>query len=362
MHLAFVLAGLGAGGAERVVSLITRDCCERGHDVTLFAFDSPGDPVYHAFDPRVRLVRLALPPARGGLLVLRRALALRRALLAARPALVLSFLTKINITTLLATTGTGLPVIVSERNNPLAQQASRYWNRAAALLYPRAAAIVIQTGASRRALPADVRSRAIVIPNPVPPVARAPRPITPPVLAAVGRLEHQKGFDLLLRAFAAIAGDCPEWQLVIWGEGPLRAALTAQIHSLGLADRARLAGLSTAPGAWLGAATAFVLSSRYEGFPNALAEAMAAGLPVAAFACDFGPADLIDDGADGLLVAGGDVAALAGAMRRLATDPALRSRLGASAQSSMRRFESDIVLAAWRNLVARSAADRAVKG
>lgn len=362
MHLAFVLAGLGPGGAERVVSLITRDFCERGHDVTLFAFDSPGDPIYHAFDPRVRLVRLALPPARGRLTALRRVLALRRALLAAQPALVLGFLTKINVITLLATSATGLPVIVSERNNPQAQQASSAWNRAAARLYPRAAAIVIQTEASRRALPPGVRKRAIVIPNPVPAAARAPGAISPHVFAAVGRLEPQKGFDRLLQAFATIAGDCPEWQLAIWGEGPLHGALTAQIQALGLADRARLAGLSAAPGAWVTEATAFVLSSRFEGFPNALAEAMAAGLPVAAFACDFGPADLIADDADGLLVPKGDVAALAAALRRLATDPALRSRLGDAARINMRRFESDIVLAAWRNLVARLAADPPAKG
>ena len=147
---------------------------------------------------------------------------------------VVSFLTKINVLALLAKTGTGTPVIVSERNNPLQQRSNPLWGLLLRWLYPRAAAIVMLTERSKICLPATQRSRAIVIPNPMlaPPVEA--RLEGPPALVAVGRLNEQKGFDLLLRAFADIAEEIPDWRLIIWGEGPDRVALEQQVRDLGI--------------------------------------------------------------------------------------------------------------------------------
>ena len=101
---------------------------------------------------------------------------------------------------------------------------------------------------------------------------------------AVGRLIRAKGFDLLVQAFARAATARPEWSLTIFGEGPERANLEAQVRDLGLGDRVDLPGRVSDPLEHLACAHAFALSSRYEGFPNALLEAMSCGLPVAAFA------------------------------------------------------------------------------
>ena len=356
MRVLFVLAGLGAGGAERVVSLIASDWASKDIECTVLAFDAPGDPVYHRFDERVSFVRLGLAePASGPLRQLgrslRRARALRSAIRRLRPDLVISFLTKINVLTLLATRGLGLPVIVSERNNPRRQAAHPAWNMAIAGLYARADAIVMQSEASLACLPRAARARAIVIPNPIAaPVSRA-SPADPHVIAAVGRLCAQKGFDLLLPAFAKASAGHPGWRLVIWGEGPDRAALTAQVQSLGVQERVELPGLSAEPGGWIDRAGVFVLPSRYEGFPNALGEAMRAGLPVIAFDCDFGPREMISHDVDCLLVTAENVDALADSLERTIRDSALRSRLGLAARRSAGRFDPSRIIDRWSELL-----------
>ena len=354
--IAFVVAGLGAGGAERVIAMLASAWVRSGRHVTVFAFDLETDPVYHDFDPRIRLVRLGGAGApRGVFAVIGRVRRLRAALLGLQPGIVISFLTKINAVTLLATLGTGLPAIVCERNNPRRQAAHPAWQVLLHRLYRRAAAIVIQTEASRECLPAAVAPRAVVIANPIAPCTRAavPADARPQTLVAVGRLEAQKGFDRLLTAFARVAPGNPDWRLIIWGEGPRRADLEGQAAALGLGRQFALPGLSPTPQGWLASAGVFVLSSHHEGFPNALGEAMAAGLPVIAFDCAYGPAEMIETGVSGLLVADGDTSGFAEGLQALMRQPALRARLAGAAGASMARFDPERILALWTDLVAR---------
>jgi glycosyltransferase involved in cell wall biosynthesis len=276
---------------------------------------------------------------------------LRSTLQRERPGTVISFLTKINVITLLATIGLRLRVVVSERNNPRQQTAHALWPWLLARLYPRADAIVIQTEASRICLPSSVAPHAIVIPNPIAAIG-VHSEVDSTIVTAVGRLEYQKGFDLLLQAFALAAPRHPDWRLQIWGEGPLRHELEAAIAALGLANKASLGGLTATPGGWLATAGVFVLSSRYEGFPNALGEAMAAAIPAIAFDCDFGPADMIADNHNGLLVPAGDVVAMAAALDRLLDDAALRRRLGSAAQTAAAQYAPDAIFMRWQAVVA----------
>ncbi|WP_425517170.1 glycosyltransferase family 4 protein [Sphingomonas yunnanensis] len=349
--IVFVLAGLGAGGAERVVSLTAAALVRGGDEVTVVSFDRPTDPVFHAFPAGVPLVRLGLPPgsAPGPLLVARRVAALRGALSELRPAAVVSFLTKINVVALLASLGHRHRLIVSERNNPRAQPASRGWGMMLRALLPRADAILMQTRASLSLLDARARRRAHVIANPMAAPPRERRPCQ--TIVGVGRLDRQKGFDLLIEAFARLAPVHPDWKLVIWGEGPERAALETRVAALGLAERATLPGNSVVPGAWLDHAGVFALSSRYEGMPNVLGEAMAAGVPAAAFACAFGPDEMIAHGETGLLVPAGDVAAFADALETLVADAALRERIGAAARAASARYAPATIAAEWRALI-----------
>jgi len=355
MRMALVISSLGAGGAERVIITLASHWAASGHSVTLLTFERPGTRPYYALDPRVSLRQLNLVARRKRLRTmaqsLRRIFALRRAIRACDADIVVSFLAKINIVTVLATRWMDVRVIVSERNNPQRQTVSLVWRWLRHRLYGVADRLVTPSAGVLMSLPAAVRRRGHVIPNPVDLPEPAPYRVDGRTLVAVGRLEAQKGFDLLLPAFAKIADDQPDWRLVIWGEGPERAALEAQRDRLGLTDRVDLPGLTERPGQWVEDATVFVLSSRFESFGNVVTEAMAAGLPVVTTDCPWGPGEIVQHGVDGWLVASEDVAALAEGLATVMADGQLRVRLAQAAQRNVRRFDRQSVMAKWDELV-----------
>ncbi|MFN0192931.1 MAG: glycosyltransferase family 4 protein [Aestuariivirga sp.] len=350
------MPGLGAGGTERVVSIIANGWAERGWDVSIFAFAPANETPYYALHPKIAVCRLGLPPSpypalQAMLATARRIAALRKALRQLSPDIVVSFLTRTNVKTIIATAGMDVPVVVSERNNPELQDVGIWWNWLRARTYPRAFGLVTMTKGALEFIPETLRQRGWVIPNPViHPNVPARRPGNG-VLTAVGRLVPQKGFDILLSAFAEVAPAFPEWKLVIWGDGPERANLEKIRDRLDLGRRVELPGLSARPGLWMETADAFVLSSRFEGWGNALTEAMAAGLPVVSFDCPWGPRDMIEDGVDGLLVPRDDGAALAKALATLLGDAPLRQRLGAAASASARRFDPERIIELWNDVV-----------
>jgi glycosyltransferase involved in cell wall biosynthesis len=363
MKIALVISSLGAGGAERVIITLANHWAARGWSVTLLTFEQPGSRPYYEVDPRVSLRQLDVVASRNLARAiwqsLRRIFVLRRAIRAIRPDVVISFLAKINVTTVLATRGLDLAVVVSERNNPERQAVSPVWEWLRHRLYGVADRLVTPSEGVLRSLPAALRTRGRVIPNPVdlpPPPPRAGEGRT---LVAVGRLVDQKGFDLLLPAFARIAGDHPDWNLVIWGEGSERARLEALRDRLGLAERVRMPGLTRHPGEWVEDAALFVLSSRFESFGNVVTEAMAAGLPAIVTDCPWGPGEIVRHDVDGWLVPPEDVGALADGLDRLMADPALRTRLAAAAKQNVRRFARENVMAMWDDLVAGIRPDEA---
>ncbi len=347
-----VVPALGAGGTEHVVSLVANHWSRQGHEITIITFEPPASEAYYAIDPHIDIWRLGgagKPRSKlhSGLMALRRMRRLRAALRASRPTFILSFLTRTNVLTLLAGKRLGVPIIVSERNNPELQPFGRGWRWLQQRLYPTAFGMVTMTRGALETFPPAMRKRGWVVPNAfdLPPGWNNRREDT--VLTAVGRLTHQKGFDLLLEAFAKIAPDLPEWHLRIWGEGEDRASLEALRDRLGLSDRVSMPGVTGRPGEWVETADVFVLSSRYEGWGIVLLEAMAAGIPAVSFRCQWGPEEMISDGEDGILVDREDVDALAAALRKILKDPLLRYHLGRSAEQSARRFTQERVLAEW---------------
>lgn len=350
MQIAFVTAGFGAGGAEKIVNLIARHRASMGDTVLVIGLNAGSESSFFPYPPTVRLVGAARGGrATDGLAGLgRRMFAARRDIAAFRPDVIVSFLTKINVLARIASAGFGAPLIVSERNNFEAQPMHPAWSLASRLALRSATRIVMQTEAARSRLAPTARAKAVVIPNPV---TLAPGLVAHPGpgnrLVAAGRLVEQKGFDLLIRAFAMAAREIPEARLTIFGEGPLRGTLETLARSLDVAGRVSLPGISRSPSDWISAGDAFVLSSRYEGFPNVLLEALAARLPVVAVDCPWGPSEIIEHDRNGLLVHPGSVDALADAIRRILTDPALRVRLSAGAATTDARFGEASVLAAW---------------
>ncbi|WP_336352750.1 glycosyltransferase [Pseudomonas atacamensis] len=326
--LLIILQDLGAGGAEKMMVRLAGALVEAGNEVTLLMLTGAGinQP---ALDPRVRQVLLDSPRSAAAVP------ALMRFLRSNRYDAQLAVLTHVNVVAIAAAalSGTLARLHVSERNafsrdkhvNPALSVKLAYW--LAPWLYrliPNPVICVSQGVAEDLVDTTIARPRDVTTAdNPVldndfrDKPAAAPSHTwlkykTTPVIVAVGRLAQQKGFDTLIDAFARLPqGDA---RLIIFGEGALRGELLAQAAALGVAERCDLPGYASDPIAEIARADCFVLSSRFEGSPNALVEALSTGTPVVATRCPYGPQEILADGAVAPLVEVDDPAALAAAI------------------------------------------------
>jgi len=374
MRIMLIVSSMHAGGAERVAATLSNAWAARGDSVALVPTYSGKGDCFYALDAGVEVMWLADRAGgrgRGLLASARRLLALRKLVRQWQPDVVVSFLTNVNVATLLATCGLRVPVVVCERTHPDSSSAGTGLRGLRRWLYRRADAVVVQTDAIATALHAVTPGirRMVVVPNPLPSsLADAPRVVAAKSseggrkrLVAMGRLVAHKQFDLLIDVFAGLAHIHPDWDLTIWGEGPEHAALQARIAEHRMGARIVLGGRTDAPWEGLAQGQAFVLTSKVEGFPNVLLEAMALGLPCVAFDCPSGPREMSREGQDVLLVALSDRGALAQALDQLLRDPARRVELGERAAREVRkRYALDTVLARWDALFTGLGASRFV--
>lgn len=344
--IAIFLQNLSGGGAERMMLNLAGGIADTGASVDLVLARATGSFLPTVPD-NVRMVDL------GGRRTLRSVPALARYLRRERPTALLAALIHVNVAAILATflAGRCSRVVVSERST-ISQEAAeiteftiRTAHRLVPWLYPRADGIVaVSRGAAEDLarycrLPID---RVAVINNPVVGPVLAKRAAEsldhpwfaagePPVIVSIGRLSPEKEFGTVIRAIAELA---PQRQvrLIILGEGRERPALEALVDELGLRDRVQLPGFAANPYAYMSRADGLVLSSRWEGSPNVLVEAMACGTPVAATDCRSGPAELLEGGRLGPLVPVGDASTMAVAIGQVLDAPvaakALKDRAG----------------------------------
>lgn len=358
MKLLFFISSFQSGGAERVASILLERWRREGHEIVAAEW-SLKDPFYE-LHPAIRLVRLGLnasagPPRRRGATAGGKFARIRRLIREENPDLVVSFMTRQNIYSIFAARSARVPVIVSEHSLRGVPLVSRGLDAVRSFAYRLASRVVLLTKADLGAYPA--LRNAAAIPNPVdlpPAVDGAARNKS---ILAVGRLASEKGMDLLVEAFSRIP-DRRGFRLRIAGEGPDRRSLEALIRERGLKDEVELLGRRSDVYSLYEEAAFLVLPSRYEGFGMALVEAMAFGCPVVAFDCPCGPAEIVRDGIDGLLVPNGEVGALAAAMERMMGDEALRDRLGRAGPEVRERFGIDKVAAMWEGLFGEVLAGR----
>jgi glycosyltransferase involved in cell wall biosynthesis len=278
---------------------------------------------------------------------------LRRLFESAPPPRVISFLTKTNILTALATWKLPTHLVISERNDPDLQQLEPVWEVLRRLSYRRAnLATSNSTGVLQKMQRFCDSSQLAFLPNPVSLSHTINEPLACfPHFVIVARLVHQKAIDVLLAAFAKITSEVPEWRLIIIGDGPLREELGQLSEKLGVDERVTFKGHVATPVEFLCTSSVFVLPSRFEGMPNSLLEAMACGLPVIVSDASPGPLELVLDNRTGLVVPVEDSDALAAAMLRLAQDGDYRSRLGSEARSLVSRHDWSAVEITWREVL-----------
>ena len=357
-RMTLIISSLGRGGSERVMAMLANHWHATGHEVTLVTLDSEQSDVYQ-IHPGIQRVALGLMQESRGLLSairnnFKRIRRLRWAIRDSHPEVVISFIDQMNVLTLLACSGLNIDVVISERINPTRHDIGRIWSMMRRLTYPRCKTLVVQSERIRKHIGTAFGARSIaVIPNAVEKMEPFPaeRESAEKRILAMGRLVPQKGFDLLIESFSRLAEKFPDWSLTILGEGPERRKLEELIQQKHLADRILLSGWLNNPQDTLKQSDLFVLSSRFEGFPNALLEAMACGLPVISFDCDSGPADIIRDGVDGILVPAENVESLTAAIERLLSDSEQRKQLSLRAAEVTNRFSTARLFERWEQVI-----------
>ena len=252
----------------------------------------------------------------------------------------------------LACAGLGIRHIISERNDPAHFGGSTFTRIVSRFLMRKADGFVFQTKDAQAFYGGEIAKRSVIIPNPL--FIGDNYPDTQYVgerektIVTTGRLNKQKNHPLLIRAFKRIAEEFPEYKLIIYGEGPERQNDEALISELGLQERVLLPGTINDVPAKIYKSSLYVLSSDFEGMPNALMEAMALGLPCISTDCPCGgPRDLTTNGKDCLLVPVGDENALADAMRKVISDKRFAIELGKNAMNIRERLSLEKVCRQW---------------
>lgn len=357
---------------------------DRGHTVSLITLDN-GDRDRHPLAPTVHRIKLGVAGAdsaaspvasgtglwgamkRGASLCGRavaavgRLRAIRRAIVMESPEVVLSFCDRMNVLTLAAmhigpTIRGGVPIVVSERSDPVRHTLPPVMAWLRRRLYRRAARVVTLTEPAAEHLRQIGCTGVEVIPSAVdePPVVKECRQgAENRRIVGLGRLEREKGFDRLIVAFAEMAAEFPGWSLRIVGEGSERESLRRLAERSGVDRRVSMPGWKRPAWDELAAATLFVLPSRYEGFPSALMEAMAAGVPSVATDCD-GARAIVRDGVDGLLVPG-TVAGIATGIRQMIEDADARERMGRASRGVIKQFGWDTMVASYERVLDEAA-------
>ena len=353
MKITLFISSLSGGGAERVTCNLANHLTDFGHKVNILTMGET--PAAEPLREGITTVPLLTNQERSNALVnnAKRLLRLRK-YMKRQP--VDAYVVMLPVPTELMLRFSKLtkaPIIVSERADPAARN-SKTQARLNRLLC-KASGFVFQTGDAKAWYEPYLKgSAAEIIPNAINPAFIRPKyeGEREKIIVGAGRLNTQKNFPLLINAFAAIAKDFPEYKLCIYGKGGLLDSLQNLAKEMGVGDRVEFPGYVPDMPERLEKASMFVLSSDFEGMPNALMEAMASGLPCVSTDCGGGGARfLIKDGENGLLVPQKDVDAMAEAMRKILSDDVLARKLGENARKLQETLAPEKIYREWEEFI-----------
>ena len=345
MKIVYVISGLGAGGAEKILVEQANYFVKKGYDISIVLFNSKES--FYKLDSTIKIIRLQLSRSK---IKLYRAIenrfsiitSLREVFLQENPDVIISFITKTNISSTIAAKLAKKTIILSEHTN-YTRNARDFLGFVRRVIYPLADAVVVLTNYDK--IKYNFVKNVYVIKNPLVIKNTYFDIERKKILLGVGRLVHLKGFDLLLKAFSHVKVD--DWKLVIVGEGPKRKELEQLAKDLKIDNIVEFPGLTQDIEKYYKEASIFVLSSRIEGFPNALCEAMGYGCPSIAYNCLTGPSDIIIDGQNGILVEAENIHSLANKIEKLIYDVELRDQLGYNARTILNKLDVNLITKQW---------------
>lgn len=336
---------LHAGGSERVMSLLANTFAQKGYEVEIVCINK--HLVFYPIDEKVK-VWFAEDEVKSPS-ILKKVLWLRNHIKNDRPDVVIAFMLEVYCVTLASLIGVSVPVISSERIDP------HFFGRAKGLLrwllLRRTTHLVVQTVRIKDFYSAKLQSRTTIIPNPVTDKVFS---LTPTLkqkrIIAVGRLAYQKNYPMMFRAFAKVHHDFPDWQLVVYGNGPQKDEIRGVIERLGMEGHIILAGKSDHVVEEMNKSSLFVMSSDYEGMSNALLEAVCVGLPVISTDVS-GARDLITEGVNGYIVPVGNERALTLALSSMLSSPEKMDEMGRQSKALAPRFREEQIVGQWEELI-----------
>lgn len=356
--IAFIIGGLASGGAERIISNLSNQLI-KNYSVTIITFKK-SEPFYklhhsiqviHCFDTIKSPTNIFASLKLNYSLIKKIIKILKKE----KINLSIGFITSANIITVIASKIVGIPSIISERNNPIIEDVPKFWRILRTFVYPRADYVILQTNGIKEFYKDKISTLKIgILPNPISKELSEERNTAiakKNIILSVGRLTKNKCHSILINAFKDI--DIHNWEVIIVGNGDYKSYLETLLKDLNLSDKVKLIEATKDISTYYNEAKIFVFTSRTEGFPNALLEAMHFGIPCISTDCQFGPADLIKDGVNGYLIPVNDQEKLRERLLLLMSNENLRNSIGKEAELSTQQYDSSIVQQKWTEVIER---------
>lgn len=356
--IAFVIGALTPGGAERVISTLSNDLIEK-FEVSIITFVK-SDPFYR-LDPRIRTIycfdHIDKPSSIFHSLKLNYRIGKKITAIVKKEQidLLIGFITSANIIATIAAKFNGIPCLISERNDPLKKGIPHLWILLRKRIYPMANNLIVQTEKVKAIYTKMLNSERItVLPNPISSdlsKLRKTNGSREKVILSVGRLNDDKRQDKIIRAVHKL--NIKDWRVILIGNGPNKKKLTALIENYNLTEQIKILSDIKDVDRYYNEASIFVFTSKAEGFPNVLLEAMHFGVPCISTDCNFGPSDLIEDGVNGFLIPVDDQDKLTLKLEQLMNNENLQTQFSESAIQTTKKYMSKEVTNQWEILINR---------
>lgn len=346
--VSFVCEHLGKGGAERVMSILIRNFISEGYKVQLVLLYE--DLIEYPIPSNVEKVFLGFSRKRTLSEIVSRRNKLRRAI---NGDVIIAFLYGAIRDTAFSMLGSNKRLIISDRSDPAREPAGRFRRIIRTLSYCFTDAIVFQTTDAKNYFPSFIQKKGCIIPNPVSnslPAANIDD--AEKIVIAAGRFDPQKNFPLLIRSFARLNRDYPDYKLHIYGKGYLENELKKLVLDLGLSESVEFPGFVSDIASRMSKASLYVSSSDYEGISNSMLEAMAIGIPTICTDCPVGGArEMIKNGENGLLVSVGDEEELYLAMKKVLSDKDIARKLSENSKKIKEQLSEKVIFERWLKTV-----------